>query len=810
MRFFCACVWLGLLLAAAPAAAQSSAANSPESAAWTAVSNAAFDSAKSAQVENITLVRDRIRITLVRGTIEFAKPAEGKVFGASFRGTGRIEVVPPSKLEEQQLELFTGQKILRMSFSQATFCFNDDTYAEVARQVKWSPASDDHLARLYLDRQQTREDEDAAQVLPRLFQAVLSTNTTHDAYFYADLKTDHFGWVEASDDAAQLENVTIGRWLEIDEGMIFDTWMEFPAWNRSPKSEDQHPLADDNYHVDSYRIDATVTAGAKLSATSTLSLRELEPGERVLLFNLDANLRVSSVRDVSGRLLPFFQPRPYGNRDQTFGSYLGVVLPKPTVAGATAVLTFRYSGKHVIRRVGPGNYFCPSYGWYPSPNDNFATRSKFLLTFHAPDRFTLAATGEQVSKKKDGKEIVTQWKSSQPLTVAGFAFGDYKQFDTKVGKATVQILANAHPNEFLQGIQQALNPDLPGSDPGASVPVGTLNPSETIKTMGNEVSNCLRLFDDYFGQYPYQKLTVTNIPYSYGQGWPTLIYLSALSFLDATQRHVLGLPDNYELTDYFRAHETSHQWWGQLVGWDTYHDQWLSEGFAQFSGNLYVEFREGPKQFLERLKEDKQALLAKNRYGHVYDSLGPVWMGQRLSSSLAPRGYDVVVYKKGGWILNMLRMMMWNGRSKHPDARFKAMMHDYTSTYANKSASTEDFEAVVNKYMTPVMDLDHDHRMDWFFRQYVYGTGIPDYTFSYKIAGAPAGKWRITGSVTRTGVPANWEDILPLYVHFGNRQGRIGWISARQPVTHFSFDLPEKPDKLSLNDDQEILATIHQ
>lgn len=790
--------------------AQSSTAGSPNSAAWDAVFQAAFNPAKSATVENVKLVRDRIHITLVSGKIQFTKPVAGKVFGAAFQGTGQIEVVPPSKLEEQQLELFTGQKILRMSFSQATFCFNDGTYAEVGRQVKWTPSSNDNLSRLYSDRQRHREEEDAAEVLPRLFQAVLSQNAAHDAYFYADLKTDHYGWVEASDDAAQLESVTVGRWRNTDSGVLFDTWMQFPAWNRSPKDVDQHPLADDNYHVDTYRIDATVTKGARLSATTTISLTERKPGERVLLFNLDANLRVSSVRNHSGQLLPLFQPRPYGNQDQTFGSYLGVVLPSATVAGASAVLTFRYSGKHVIRRVGPGNYFCPSYGWYPSPNDNFATRSKFFLTFHSPKRFILTATGEQVSKKKEGNEIVTQWKSAQPLTVAGFAFGDYKQFDSKVGKATVQILANAHPNQFLQGIQQEVNSDLPGADPGATVPIGTLNPSDTIKTMGSEVANCLRLFDDYFGPYPYQKLTVTNIPYSYGQGWPTLIYLSALSFLDATQRHVLGLPDNYELTDYFRAHETSHQWWGQLVGWDTYHDQWLSEGFAQFSGNLYVEFREGPKQFLERLKEDKKALLEKNRYGHVYDSLGPVWMGQRLSSSLAPDGYDVVIYKKGGWILSMLRMMMWNGRSKHPDARFKAMMHDYCKTYANKSASTEDFEAIVNKYMTPVMDLDHDHSMDWFFRQYVYGTGIPDYTFSYKVTAQGSGKWRITGTVTRSGVSADWEDILPLYVHFGKKAGRIGWISARQPTTHFSFVLPRKPDKLSLNDDEEILATIHQ
>jgi aminopeptidase N len=216
------------------------------------------------------------------------------------------------------------------------------------------------------------------------------------------------------------------------------------------------------------------------------------------------------------------------------------------------------------------------------------------------------------------------------------------------------------------------------------------------------------------------------------------------------------------------------------------------------------------KQFLERLRQDKQDLLEKNRYGHAYNSLGPVWMGDRLSSSVAPRGYDVVIYDKGGWILNMLRMMMSDVRSKNPDARFKAMMHDFCQTYANRAASTEDFKAFVEKYMMRTMDLDGNHRMDWFFNQYVYGTGIPDYSFSYQISSAGNGKWRITGKVLRSGVSGKWEDILPLYGQVGKREGRTGWIVDRQPTTRFSFVMAEKPDKLSLNDSEEILANIHQ
>ena len=183
------------------------------------------------------------------------------------------------------------------------------------------------------------------------------------------------------------------------------------------------------------------------------------------------------------------------------------------------------------------------------------------------------------------------------------------------------------------------------------------------------------------------------------------------------------------VTEFFRAHETSHQWWGHRVAWKSYHDQWLSEGFAQFSGNLYVQVRDNQKEYIQRLRDDRQGLLTRDTCEHVYDSVGPIWMGTRTSSSLSPGAYSVLIYNKGGYALTMLRMMMADSKASDPDARFKAMMQDFCRTYNNQAASTEDFKAIAEKYMTPVMDMENNHRLDWFFRQYVYGTGIPRYEF---------------------------------------------------------------------------------
>lgn len=170
-----------------------------------------------------------------------------------------------------------------------------------------------------------------------------------------------------------------------------------------------------------------------------------------------------------------------------------------------------------------------------------------------------------------------------------------------------------------------------------------------------------------------------------------------------------------------------------------------------------------------------------------------------------------MVYCKGGYVLYMLRMMLLNPRNQQdPDARFRAMMADCCKTYRNQSASTEDFKVLAEKHILPAMNLDGNKRLDWFFNQYVYGTGIPEYRFSYQSQDAGQGKWRVSGTVRQNGVPANWMDILPLHVHSSGRSVRLGWLTVRAAETPFDAILPMKPDKLSIKDNEEILAEIHQ
>lgn len=767
---------------------------------WQSVQQAAFDPAKSVQVAGVTLERDSVQITLNAGVAQFTAPLNGIVYGAAFRGSGKIRVVAPNPLEGQQLKLHTGnEEVFEAEFSEAVFCMSDRTYEEIAAKSSPAGAADATLASLYREQQEFRESY-GAEVLPRLVKAVLSKNRKETEYFYAEVKTEK-GWIVARVDALNPEEVRLGRWTTFGIARISETWMSFPRAKRSPAQAWSNPTAREDVLLKNYSIQATVTGGAELSAKTRLEMEPQWSGERVVTLLLDSNLRVSAVRDSGGAALPFVQSQERRDRAQSYGDYIAVFFPEPLEHGKTYALEFEYSGKRVVRQMGTGVYFCQSFGWYPT-RQNFAQRSNFELHFRSPKQFVLVATGTKTSEDFEGGTVATSWKSEKPIAVAGFAYGDVKIEKAAVGAVEVEVYANKNADDQMQNIARNAR--------GAAV--GELTPASMAGQIAQEMGNAIRLFEVYFGPYPYKKLSVSTIPFSYGQGWPSLIFLSALSFLDSTQRNAFRMDAraHRDLTDFFRAHETSHQWWGHKVAWKSYHDQWLSEGFAEFAGNLYVQKRMNNKEYLDRLSQSRKNLLLKDQNGHTFDSVGPIWMGLRLASSQSPSAYARLVYQKGGFVLHMLRMMLINPQERDPEARFKNMMRDFTATHDNGSASTEDFKAIAEKYMIPDMNLDANGRLDWFFNQYVYGTGIPSYEMQYTVTDAGGGKWKLAGTVTQSGVPRGWKDVLPLYIEFNKNLFRVGTINVMEPVVKFEETLTFRPERVALCVNEDTLGIIKQ
>jgi len=166
---------------------------------------------------------------------------------------------------------------------------------------------------------------------------------------------------------------------------------------------------------------------------------------------------------------------------------------------------------------------------------------------------------------------------------------------------------------------------------------------------------------------------------------------------------------------------------------------------------------------------------------------------------------------KGAYIVHMVRMMMWSARDG--DAQFKEMMRDFVKTYYNKSVSTEDFKAMVEKHMTTAMNVTGDKKMDWFFDPFVYGTTLPNYKLTYNFSNGQQGPV-MDFNIAQSNVPDGFKMIVPVYIELAS--GKVvklgssllaGNTTKTEHVDLGAMGLKEMPKKMYINYYNDILAT---
>ncbi len=226
-------------------------------------------------------------------------------------------------------------------------------------------------------------------------------------------------------------------------------------------------------------------------------------------------------------------------------------------------------------------------------------------------------------------------------------------------------------------------------------------------------------------------------------------------------------------------HEVAHQWWGHTVGWNSYRDQWMSEGFAEFSASLYVQITWGQDEYLQFWKEERAQLTERSAQGFRSIDVGPLVLGTRLATARTGfQTYASLIYPKGAFVLHMLRMMLWTPQEK--DIQFSAIMRDFLETFRGKPATTEDFQHLVEKHMTPSMDLARNHKMDWFFDEWVRGTELPAYAFTYSLGKTPEGKVVLSWTLQQSGVSGDFQMPVPIYLEMANKQfAKLGAVNMK-------------------------------
>lgn len=761
---------------------------------------------ESYDVTNLAFKRDVGAFMLKQGSVAFLPPVLGRVTVGVFTGEGEFTLKPVIGMEANYLKMVTEQETVTESFDRAVFTFSDGTYETIKRlgragslSAQAKDALRDYHNRMRHNTETPRSlieymlsgenvENVEAELLADLYNPKRppSFNAYINGRKHGDLRfiVRPFGALPQllSPEEVALVNVDPqGK----EEGVWYltHTETEFSS-NHASSEEDKRTIDAEHFTIE------TAITGEKLTASAELTYKALLDGERVLSFHLLPTLRVTRV-SAGARELDYLQEKK--NEDSAFY----VILPEALVKGQSYKIKIEYEGRKVLEDEGGGNFAVSARtSWYPSVNA-FNDRATFDLTFKVPKKYTLVGVGKKVKEWVEGDFAASQWVSEVPLAVAGFNYGQFKKKE----------LTDA---DTKYGIEGYATSELPGYLRGAES-IGGMSPVRMMDQGIVEAQNSMRLFTNWFGPAPYGRIAITQQPQmSFGQSWPTLVYLPIISFFDSTQRwRMFGMQNR--LTEFIQEvtpHEVAHQWWGHILGWASYHDQWLSEGFADFSASLYLQMTEQkPDKYLTFWKHHQETILEKNAFGKRPNDAGPLWMGLRLNTFKTPGAYSRIVYPKGGYVLHMLRWMMYDRQTG--DERFKKMMQDFVKTNTHENVSTERFQQFVEKHMTPQMDLNGNKRMDWFFAQWVYGTEIPRYRLDYTLTAQADGKTLLTATLTQSEVSPGFKMLVPLYLDFDGKIMRLGEVNIGGNMTtpEFKIVLPQKPKRVLINYYYDVLAS---
>jgi len=764
-----------------------------------------------AVVNNLQLKRDAGNFTLKSGELYFITPVEGRVTGAVFIGDGEFSLTPPIDVEKNSLKIFTGEGSITEPFTKLTLRFTDKTFEEIKKSpnvtMKAGGAAATQARGIYRDnqdllRKRLRDNRDLRSLIDLY-------NPAGEGFFSAFIEGKRFSKLvfvlePFGVPGARPEEVALFSYGESDGGLwtAFHREEEYKKGTAS-SSEDRRII-----DITRHEIDGTIK-GTQLSVIDRITFKNLIAGTRVVPFELFGSLRVLRVQDPQGNDIGFIQE----SKDED--SDFGIILPKPLEAGQTSQILVQYEGTEAVRDSGGGNFILlPRSTWYPgNANTLFAEdRAIFDMTFRFPSKYTFVGTGAPAAPDtKEGDLTVAKWSSGQTeLAVAGFNIGRFKKkiISDKDSGYDVEFYANIEVPDELKQIQHDIEM-AESQGINTETTLGSISTTKIADAALADAQNATRIYNAFFGKLPYTRIAMTQQPAGFfGQAWPTLVFMPYLAYVDTTQRaQLLGTRGGTDtFWRYVGPHEVAHQWWGHTIGWDSYRDQWMSEGFAEFSASLYVQFIRGNDKFLAFWEDLRHQIVdatpaTKDRKPYT---VGPVTQGYRLNSGKTGAVARFMIYPKGAYILHMLRMMMYNQRDGG-DKRFQAMMKDFVQTYFNQPVSTENFKSIVEKHMTQEMNIDNNGKMDWFFNEWVYGTQVPAYKFEYKVTSDGV----LSGKVSQSGVSNDFVMLVPIYVDMGKGWARLGaaTIQGNSSVDITGIKLPAVPKRVAVAAMNDVLAT---
>jgi hypothetical protein len=677
---------------------------------------------KQFAARNFTIVAEDLVLTLAEGSVFVAETDQG-VTALVLLGRGDMRFQPDSDTEKGQVRIFAGSDVIASRFDAAfvrvgTFAAHADPAALIPRDV--DPRD--------LRRAQQLFREESVKSF-----AVDLADLAHDAWsllptaddFLAEIRTRQFDTLTYARSATEAEDISLFDRHRHRNIALYASKDRLAARGRFYNEDELAP-----FDVLDYDIAITMIPPRRwIDGRARMRLRVRAPSVGQLTIRLADTLVLRSV--VSDQYGPLFALRV------TNQNTILVNLPATLVQGTDMSITLEYAGllepqpsNHetmALAQRGEGAllpladpfvhaeshylYSNRAY-WYPqSMVTDYATATIHITV---PAAYSCVATGEQSA---DSPRIVTggdaaaprklyMFTAERPLRYLGFIVSRLERAD----RWTVAFdrKETASPG----GPRRAFDPTIA---PYAKLDlIVDANPRQTNgRSVAERAVDIVQFYESLVGDSPYSAFTValldSDLPGGHSPGYFAVID-QPLPGSPVTWRNDPAAFSNYP--EFFLAHEVAHQWWGGAVGWRNYHEQWLSEGFAQYFAALYADKFRGLTVFTGIMRQMRKWALEQS-------DQGPVYLGYRVGHIKGDgRAFRAIVYNKGAAVLHMLRRLIGD------DSFFRGLRSFYTASRFTK-VGTENLRAA--------MEEQSGRSLERFFERWIYSDGLPKVEFNYRV-----------------------------------------------------------------------------
>ncbi|MBY0492911.1 MAG: hypothetical protein K2Y23_01730 [Cyanobacteria bacterium] len=707
---------------------------------------------KQFAAKNLVLRSVDFELRLPAGDVFVSETPEG-VTGIVLMGDGTMMFDPAPKVEKGQLRLFAGVETLETPFTSAFVRLNPFEFEQRISAGMLEPVAIDNRA---YRRGLGVFDEG----LPKSFNLDLS-DLSRDVWsllpqagdFVAEVKTRRFDDLTFARASGEAEDVSLFQRARKRNICAYTSEQKLASRGRFFDEDDNV-----DYDVIDYDIDASFFPEREwMQGRTRMNIRIKSHALGVLTLRFADSLNVSSVAsDEFGRLL-FLRVR---NQNSVL-----VNLPSPVTRDYFLSLTIAYSGRlprqntleetivlgEGTRLDGQRNsqpddvplvppepkwlYSNRNY-WYPQNQvTDFAT-ARIRMT--VPVEYAVVASGILEDRSPSaappaGVENSTRmiprvsytFAAPQPVRYMGLLISRMSRVDAAT--VALDIVPAKIPAPDMRGtltLQAQINRI---NSQLAIPPVGARNTvrlavdaNRRQESRGRDAigtaADLLRLYASLTGDVPYDQLTMAMVEDDVPGGHAPAYFAMINNPPPVTPYNWRNDPAAFQgFPEFFVAHELAHQWFGQAVGWKNYHEQWLSEGFAQYFAALYANERRGEPAFRELLRQFR-------RWSIDDSDQGPVYLGYRLGHVKGEsRVFRALVYNKGAAVLHMLRRTIG-------DEAFFAGIKRFYAENRFKKAGTDD--------LRKAMEAASGRDLNRFFDRWIYDNGIPRLRYSTAVEGS--------------------------------------------------------------------------